>query len=268
MTIGSIGLIGSGNIGAAFVKGWIRSDPAMAGRITVADARPEAAQKLAAATGASIAGSNRELVEQSDLVLLAVKPGGVEAALKEAAPLFSRGKVLVSVAAGRTIAFLEALFPFEVNVFRLMPNMAVEVGAGTIAFAAGHGASQALSEEVSGLLQMLGRVIPLQEKFFAAATAISGSGPGFLALIMESFIDAGVLAGLPPAAARELAGSMLAGTAKLISEGGPGPEKLRRRVTSPAGTTAAGLAVLERRGARSAIIEAVQAAWARAGELG
>ncbi len=268
MTGGSIGLIGSGNIGAAFVKGWIRSDPAMAGRITVTDARPAAAEKLAAETGASVAGSNQELAERSDLVLLAVKPGDVEAALKDAVPLFGRGKVLVSVAAGRTIAFLEALFPFDVPVFRLMPNMAVEVGAGTIAFAAGHSADPALSERVLGLLAPLGQVIHLPERFFAAATAISGSGPGFLALIMESFVDAGVLAGLPAAAARELSGSMLAGTAKLIAEAGLGPAQLRRRVTSPAGTTAAGLAQLERKGVRAAIIDAVQAAAGRARELG
>ncbi len=268
MTVAGIGLIGSGNIGAAFVKGWIRSAPAMSGRITVADARPEAAEKLAGETGTAVAGSNQELVEKSDLVLLAVKPGDVEAALKDTLPRFSREKALVSVAAGRTIAFLEALFPQEVPVFRLMPNLAIEVGAGTIAFAAGHNVDKEFKDEVAGLISMLGRVVPLEEKFFAAATAIGGSGPGFLALIMESFIDAGVLAGLPAAAARELSGSMLAGTAELIGGAGLGPAALRRRITSPAGTTAAGLAVLERHGARAAIIEAVQAAAGRAREMG
>ena len=268
MSIDSIGLIGSGNIAGAFVRGWVRSDPAMAGRITVADARPQAAEKLADATGVAVANSNQELVEKSDLVLLAVKPQDVEAALRGSVEQFGRGKILASVAAGRTIAFLETMFPFDVAVIRLMPNVAVEVGAGTIAFAAGGNVDQEIEEQVCELLAPLGRVVSLPEKLFAAATAIGGSGPGFMALIVDAFIDAGVMAGLPVSAARELTYSMLTGTSQLLAESGLSPIELRRRVTSPAGTTAAGLAQLERDGARSAIIDAVQVAYERAYELG
>lgn len=268
MSIGSIGLIGSGNIATAFIEGWLRADPAMAGRIIVTDAHPQAARKLSEATGVATAASNEELVSKSDLVLLAVKPHDVEEALKGTSEQFRRGKILMSVAAGRTIPFLEALFSFEVAVIRLMPNVAVTVGAGTIAFAAGGNVDQETEEQVCELLAPLGRVVPLPERLFAAATAIGGSGPGFMALIIDAFIDAGVMAGLPVGAARELTYSMLSGTSRLLSETGISPVELRHSVTSPAGTTAAGLAQLERDGARSAIIDAVQAAYERAHKLG
>lgn len=267
MTISNIGLVGSGNIGAAFVRGWIRADASMASRITVADAVPAAAARLGQETGVGTAPSNPELVEKSDLVLLAVKPGDVEAALRDTAAPFNRGKILVSVVAGKTIASLEELFPFEVAVFRLMPNVAVEVGAGTISFAAGNYVDPDTEERVFELFSLLGRVIHLPEKLFAAATAIGGSGPGFMALIVDAFEDAGITAGLSPSEARELTVSMLNGTARMLYEGGFSPGELRHRVTSPAGTTAAGIAQLERDGARSAVIDAVQAALERAREL-
>jgi pyrroline-5-carboxylate reductase len=206
-------------------------------------------------------------VEASDLVILAVKPQDVEAALADCLSLFGRGKILASVAAGRTITFLETMFTDDVPVFRLMPNVAVEVCAGTIAFAAGHNVDPETEQVVYDLFTPLGRVVPLPEKLFGAATAIGGSGPGFLALIVDAFIDAGMMAGLPASAARELTLSMMHGTAEMLIEGGLAPIDLRRKVTSPAGTTAAGLAQLERDGVRSAIIDAVQAALERANEL-
>ncbi|MEK6536184.1 MAG: pyrroline-5-carboxylate reductase dimerization domain-containing protein, partial [Actinomycetota bacterium] len=122
--------------------------------------------------------------------------------------------------------------------------------------------------DVAELFRPLGRVIVLSEKLFAAATAISGSGPGFVALFADAFIDGGVMAGLPAPIARELTVTMLYGTAKLLMDQGLLPSELRHKVTSPAGTTASGIAQLERDGARSAIIDAVQAAAGRAKELG
>jgi pyrroline-5-carboxylate reductase len=268
MKISRIGLIGCGNIGTAFIRGWLRADPSMASHIIVSDAVPQAAEKLGRETGVATATDNAGLVEQADLVLLAVKPGDIEAALEPAAPLFGKGKVLVSVAAGRTIAYLEALFPVEVPVFRIMPNVAVEVGAGTICFAAGTNVDPETEEKVYELFTALGRVVPLPERLFGAATAVSGSGPGFMALIVDAFIDAGVMAGLPGGVAQELTNHMLEGTASLLIEAGLSASELRQKVTSPAGTTAAGLSQLERGGVRSAIIDSVQAAVDRAHELG
>lgn len=268
MSIKRIGLIGAGNMGAAMVKGWIEADPAMAGRITVADAVPSSVKRLAKETGVAVASSNLELVENSDLVIIAVKPPDIEHALEGTLEQFGRGKILASVAAGRTVISLESIFPVEVAVFRLMPNVAVEVNAGTICFASGNNVDPQTEEEVYELFRPLGRVIVLQEKLFAAATAIGGSGPGFLALIADAFIDGGIMAGLPAPVARELTVTMLHGTAKLLMEKGILPSELRHMVTSPAGTTASGIAQLERDGARSAIIDAVQVAAGRASELG
>lgn len=268
MNIGDIGLIGAGNIGSAFVRGWLRADAGMAGRIIVADASSFMAERLAEETGITAAASNRELVERCDLVIIAVKPGDIEAALEESLDLFGMGKILLSVAAGRTTTSLEMLFPVGVPVVRLMPNVAVAVGAGTIVLATGEHVDMETEKQVIELLAPLGRIVTLPEKLFAAATAISGSGPGFMALIADGFIDAGIMAGLPAAASRELTASMLDGTARLLTEEGLSPTELRHRVTSPAGTTAAGLAQLERDGVRSAIIDAIQVAVNRANELG
>lgn len=268
MSTQKIGLIGTGNMGAAMVKGWIRADPGMAGRITVADAVSSSARRLAKETGVAIARSNVELVKKSDLVLIAVKPADIESALEDTLELFGRGKILVSVAAGRTILSLETIFPVDVAVFRLMPNVAVEVNAGTICLASGNNVDVQTEEEVSDLFNLVGRVIVLPENLFPAATAIGGSGPGFLALIADAFIDGGIMAGLPAPMAREITMSMLHGASKLLMEQALLPSELRHRVTSPAGTTASGIAHLERAGVRSAIIDAVQMAAGRSSELG
>lgn len=268
MSIKRIGLIGTGNMGSAMVKGWIKADRAMVERITIADAIPSAAKRLAKETGVAVANSNLELVEGSDLVVIAVKPGDIEHALDGCLEQFGRGKILVSVAAGRTVISLESIFPVDVAVVRLMPNVAAEVNAGTICFASGNNVDPQTEEDVAELFRPLGRVIILTEKLFAAATAISGSGPGFIALFADAFIDGGVMAGLPVPIARELTVTMLYGTAKLLMDQGLLPSELRHRVTSPAGTTASGIAQLERDGARSAIIDAVQVAAGRAKELG
>jgi len=268
MSTKRIGLIGAGNMGSAMVKGWLKSDPGMVDRITVTDAIPMAAKRLAKETGIAVASSNLKLVKDSDLILMAVKPPDIEKALEGTFEQFGRGKILVSVAAGRTVISLESIFPVEVAVFRLMPNVAVEVNAGTICFASGNNVDPQTEEEVFELFRPLGHVISLDEKLFSAATAIGGSGPGFMALFADAFVDGGVMAGLPVPIARELTVSMMHGTAKLLFEKGILPNELRHIVTSPAGTTASGIAQLERDGARSAIIDAVQVAAGRANELG
>jgi len=268
MSIRNIGVIGAGHMGGSFIRGWLRSEPDMAARITVTDAVPAFASKLAEDTGVRLAATNPDLVEMSDLVLLAVKPADVDDALMETVAQFGRGRIIASIVAGRTLASLEVLFPVEVPVIRLMPNVAVGVNAGTICMASGKFVDLETEEEAAELFGRLGRVIILNEKLFSAATALSGSGPGFLALIIDAFIDAGVMAGLSSATARELAYSMMEGTAQLLMTNNISPGELRRMVTSPAGTTAAGIAQMERDGVRSAIIDAVQAAVRRAGELG
>jgi pyrroline-5-carboxylate reductase len=153
-------------------------------------------------------------------------------------------------------------------VFRFMPNVGVRVCAGTLCFAQGRFADTAAEERVLDWFSLLGTVVRLEERLFDAATALSGSGPAFIGLIVEAFEDAGIVGGLSAATARELILSTMVGTGRLLDETGIACSDLRRMVTSPGGTAAAGLAQMERASVRSGIIDGVLAAQRRAGELG
>jgi len=172
------------------------------------------------------------------------------------------------VAAGVGTATLETILDVDAPVFRFMPNVGVRVGAGTLAFSSGRFTNTAAEEAVLACFSLLGEVVPLEERLFDAATALSGSGPAFLGLIVEAFEDAGIVAGLTHESARRLILSTVGGTAALLTEEDIACADLRRMVTSPGGTAAAGLAEMERRGVRGAIIDGVSAARRRAGELG
>jgi pyrroline-5-carboxylate reductase len=149
-----------------------------------------------------------------------------------------------------------------------MPNVGVQVGRGTLAYSSGRFIDTAAEQTVLGAFRALGEIVPLEERQFDAATALSGSGPAFLGLIIEAFEDAGVVNGLSYPQARELILSTVSGTADLLRDEDLACSALRRMVTSPGGTAAAGLAEMERKGMRGAVIDGVSAAMRRAGELG
>ena len=293
-TAPSLGLLGAGNMATAMVNGWVRADPEMAGRILVTDRRSGRAAALAERLGLRHTPSNAELVEASDIVVLCVKPIDVERVLREVSDLVREADIVVlcvkpidvervlrevsdlitpdkaiaSVAAGVGTATLETILDVDAPVFRFMPNVGVRVGAGTLAFSSGRFTNTAAEEAVLACFSLLGEVVPLEERLFDAATALSGSGPAFLGLIVEAFEDAGIVAGLTHESARRLILSTVGGTAALLTEEDIACADLRRMVTSPGGTAAAGLAEMERRGVRGAIIDGVSAARRRAGELG
>ena len=173
-----------------------------------------------------------------------------------------------SVAAGVATVTMETILDEDAPVFRLMPNVPVQVGAGTICFAPGRFTDTAAEERVLDWLRLLGRVVRLEERQFDAATALSGSGPAFIGLVIEAFEDAGIVAGLSHAKARELILTTVLGTATMLDVSDLTCSELRRMVTSPGGTAATGLAALERAGVRGAIIDGVLAAMRRAAELG
>jgi pyrroline-5-carboxylate reductase len=204
--------------------------------------------------------------EAADGAIVAVKPNDVPAAcaaLRAAGP----GRVL-SIAAGVTIAALEADLPAGTPVVRAMPNTPALVGAGAAALAPGTSASGddlAWAEEVLGAV---GITVRVKEPLLDAVTGLSGSGPAYVFLVAEALIDGGVAAGLPRDVSETLAIQTLVGAAKLLAESGDSAEQLRAAVTSPGGTTAAGLRALERSATRSALIEAVLAATQRSKELG
>ena len=263
-----LGLLGAGNIASAMVTGWVKADPGMAERILVTDRGSGRAAALATRHGLRHTASNAELVAAADIVVLCVKPIDVERVLREVSDLVTPRKAIASVAAGVGTATLETILDVDAPVFRFMPNVGVSVGAGTLAFSPGRFTDTAAEQAVLAVFSLLGEVVPLEERLFDAATALSGSGPAFLGLILEAFEDAGIVAGLTHRDARRLFLSTVAGTAALLQADDLGCADLRRMVTSPGGTAAAGLAAMERGGVRGSIIDGVSAAVRRAGELG
>ncbi len=240
----------------------------MAERIVVTDRGSGRAAALAERHGLRHVAANADVVAAADIVVLCVKPIDVEQVLREVSDLVTPTKSIASVAAGVGTATLETILDVDAPVFRFMPNVGVRVGAGTLAFSAGRFNDTAAEQAVLAAFSLLGEVVPLEERLFDAATALSGSGPAFLGLIIEAFEDAGIVAGLTYVDARRLFLSTVAGTAALLREDDLGCSELRRMVTSPGGTAAAGLAEMERGGVRGAIIDGVSAAMRRAGELG
>ena len=252
-------IVGGGRMGAALLGGLLAAgrSPSSLG---VCEALPAARDDLASRfPGVAV---SAEPVA-ADGVVIAVKPGDVAAACGAVS-----AKRVLSIAAGVTTATLEAALPTGTPVVRAMPNTPALVGAGASAIAAGAAASDddlAWAEDVLGAV---GEVVRVPEALLDAVTGLSGSGPAYVFLVAEALIEAGVLVGLPRDVARTLAVQTLLGSARLLAETGEAPEALRAGVTSPGGTTAAGLRVLEQAGVRAAILDAVSAATERSRALG
>ena len=202
----------------------------------------------------------------ADGAVVAVKPGDVEEACRALAATGT--PVVLSIAAGVALASLERWLGPSVRAVRAMPNTPALVGAGASAVAGGTGATADDLAWAEGLLSAVGTVVRVPEDLLDAVTGLSGSGPAYVFLVAEALVEAGVLAGLPRATSSALAVQTLLGSARLLAESGEGPEALRAAVTSPGGTTAAGLRVLEERAVRAAFLEAVQAAAERSRQLG
>jgi pyrroline-5-carboxylate reductase len=208
------------------------------------------AQALAEALGGSVA-SNEEIVQQADLVVLAVKPGMLE----EVAPSLQEARQVVSVLAVVALERLEEAFPKADHVMRVMPNVGVEVRQGVLCIAG------SASPEVRRKLELLGHVVEIPDSDFDEATAIMGCAPAYLALAVEALAEAGAEAGLDPELARELVVETTMGTAELLRR--RHPADVRQAVTSPGGSTEAGLEALDREGARLAFKAAVDASLER-----
>lgn len=199
-------------------------------------------------------------------VIVATKPAGIAAAAGAAADAGCRR--LLSIAAGIDLATLQEAAGPGVAVVRAMPNTPALVGAGAAAISAGEQCSEDDIEWAESIMAAVGLVVRVPESSMDAVTGLSGSGPAYVFLIAEALIDAGVYSGLPRATAELLATQTLLGAAQLLADSDDGPEALRAMVTSPGGTTAAGLRVLEERAVRAAVIDAVDAAAHRSAELG
>jgi len=255
-------VVGGGRMGTALVGGLVASGWAHPEELCVVE--PVAARRdELAALHPRVALS--ETAVASDGVVVAVKPADVAGACRAAAGAGLRRAL--SIAAGVALADLEAHLG-AVPVVRAMPNTPALVGAGVAAMAAGSTASEDDLVWAEGILASVGQVVRVPEHLLDAVTGLSGSGPAYVFLVAEALVEAGVLVGLPRDVSTRLAVGTLLGASRLLAETGEGPEALRAGVTSPGGTTAAGLRVLESRAVRSAFIEAVAAATRRSRDMG
>ncbi|HEX7060113.1 MAG TPA: pyrroline-5-carboxylate reductase [Solirubrobacterales bacterium] len=241
-----IGFVGAGSMAAAMAKGWIGH----AERMLFTDSGSGRAKELAGEVDGQALGSNRELAEAADVVVLAVKP----AMLDQVAEELQSASVVISLLGATSLRRVSTAFP-DASVLRVMPNVGVEVRRGVLCLA-GEG-----NPEVRAMLEILGHVVDLPDEEFDAATAVMGCAPAYLALAVEAIADAGAEDGLDRELARELVVETTAGTAELLRV--RHPADVRKAVASPGGSTEAGLQALDREGAREAFAAAVRASLER-----
>jgi pyrroline-5-carboxylate reductase len=264
MTVPKLQVVGGGKMGEALVAGLIDAGWATVAELQVVEKLVTRGDELRARFPGARVVSEPAAAEGH---VLAVKPGDIEVACAALAAVGEQSPVL-SIAAGVPIERLEAGLAPGTPVVRAMPNTAALVGAGAAAVAAGPAAGAAEISWAESILASVGTVVRVDESLLDAVTGLSGSGPAYVFLVVEALVDAGVLAGLPRPVSAALAHQTVLGAAKLIVETGQSPEALRAAVTSPGGTTAAGLRELERAGVRSALLDAVMAATDRSRAFG
>ncbi|MEI6714972.1 MAG: pyrroline-5-carboxylate reductase [Verrucomicrobiota bacterium] len=263
----NIGFIGCGKMSSALVRGILKNGVSQPDKVWLSDHVEVAALSLGRETGSHVVKTNGEVVRACDVVLLCVKPGDAVAALEGVRSELA-GKLVISIVAGLTIATLEGAAGREAKVIRVMPNTPALVHNGASAYALGTLATPGDGLFVEQLFGSVGFVGRVKEPLLDAVTGLSGSGPAYAYLMIEALSDGGVLMGLPRELSLRLAAQTLAGAAEMVLQTGAHPAVLRDAVTSPGGTTMAGLEVMEAAGIRSGLIGAVRAATERATELG
>ncbi len=261
------GMVGGGVMGEALLSRLIAQtvyDPAA---ILISEPMAARRQVLSDKYGVQTTADNHQVATATVAMMLAIKPQIFTTVAAELRDHLNEQTIVLSILAGTTLSQLEAAFPHN-PVIRVMPNTPAQVGAGISAIAAGKLATPAHMATAEAILQTVGAVVTVPESMMDAVTGLSGSGPGYVAIVIEALADGGVAAGLPRPIAMQLAIQTVLGTATLLQETGMHPGQLKDQVTSPGGTTIAGVAQLEQQGLRSALIEAVRAATNRSKELG
>ena len=258
--------LGGGVMATAIIRSLLDAGLVEPGQVTVSEPQ-EARREALGQLGVRVVARNREAAG-ADVVVLAVKPYVLPDVLREARPSLGNAQLLISIAAGVTLAQIETLTPAGLPVVRVMPNTPVQVGAGAAALCRGTHAGDEHAALAKQIFEAGGRCVEVTEAQIDAVTGLSGSGPAYVCLIVEALADGGVRMGLPRDVALTLAAQTVLGSAKLILDSGEHPAVLKDRVATPGGTTIAGLAALEEAGVRSGLIKAVEAATVRAAELG
>lgn len=270
-----LGLIGCGKMGGALLRGVIKAGLVKPASITACDKFPEAASALAKEfKGLKNVKSPAEVAAASEVILLAVKPQdmkslleGIAASNSQHASRITHHSLFLSIAAGIPLKNLESWLGGAQRVIRAMPNTPALILQGASAFARGSAATDADAATAQSILGAVGTAGEVPEGLLDAVTGLSGSGPAYVYTVIEALADGGVLMGLPRAAALQLAAQTVAGAAQMVLQTGKHPASLRDEVTSPGGTTIAGLEQLEKQGLRNALVQAVRKAAERSKEL-
>ncbi len=263
----ALGLIGAGAMGTALLRAFLQRAVLTAKQVLVWEIDPSRRRAVCEQLQVGAADSAQDLARRCETILIAVKPQSLPGLVSSLPGAVQRDQLVISILAGVTLQRLREACGEGVPLVRVMPNILCTVQEGASAYAASAEVSERQRAWVEALLGSAGLVLPVEERLLDAVTGLSGSGPAFAAVFCEALADGGVAAGLPRAVALQLAAQVLVGTGRWILEHG-GPAQLKDAVTSPAGTTIAGLQALEAGGLRSAALQAVRAAAERSSELG
>jgi pyrroline-5-carboxylate reductase len=261
-----IGFLGAGKMAAALARGFLNAKLIKANQLVAADPFSAARNQFSDETGAKTVAANLEAARAATVLILATKPDQAAAALAEISSAFTQNQLLISIAAGVTLAKLEAALPAGARIIRVMPNTPALVGAG--GFALGKNATAADGELAKKLLSAVGIALQVKEPLLDAVTGLSGSGPAYVYQFIEALSDGGVAAGLPRDIATKLAAQTVMGGAKMVLETGQHPGVLKDQVTSPGGTTIEGLHELEKGKLRATVMSAVRSATEKSKKLG
>ena len=263
-----IGFIGAGNMGEALIKGLLASGKVNPAQIVVSDRHKERLAYMLETYKVGALSKNSEVTQRADIIILAVKPDVAGAVLKEIREDLSREKLLISIAAGVTTNFINNHLLHSSTVIRVMPNTPAIVLEGVSAIFCGGTVSKDAQETAMEIFSSIGKSVAIEDEgLMDVVTGLSGSGPAFVFLFLEALTDGGVKMGLKRDVASLLSAQLFLGSAKLVMESEKHLGELKDMVTSPGGTTITGLHVLEKRGVRGALIEAVEAATRRSKEL-
>lgn len=264
----TIGFIGSGNMARAIIRGIVATGLTTPDRIWISDANPEQVERLSAETEVRGAANNSEVARHCDLIILATKPHHVTGVMAEIQAVLQADRhLIVSICAGVRTATIEDAAAAGTRVVRVMPNTPALIGCGSAAIAGGRNATSADLETVSQIFRSVGTAVVLDESKLDAVTGVSGSGPAYVFRFIEALMAAAELQGLSNEEAQILVPQMVLGAARMAVEGDRTLAQLREAVTTPGGTTAAGLRVLEGEGFVKAVSDCVAAATARSREL-
>lgn len=266
--LGTVGFLGAGQMATALAKGWMAAGLLMPDKCKASDPFADARAKFQQATGVTAVGDNRAVVQAAQVLLVAVKPQTLPALLEEIRRDLTEQHLIISIAAGFSVAKITELLHGSYRIVRVMPNTPCLLGCSASGFAAGPSATKDDAALVEKLFNAVGKAFALPEHLLDAVTGLSGSGPAYIYVLIESLSDGGVRMGLPREVATALAAQTVLGSARMVLETKQHPGVLKDMVASPGGTTIAGLHALEKGGFRAALMDAVEAATKRSAELG